>query len=260
MTQEIVNIEEEQQFSIATLPENLRQRIIDASNKLKSSSAVTVNKIRNDVKNFILPDGTETQSFAGIIVAVKHANIHYSSEYEEGVSNPPDCFAIQEGADDTSNDELLPHSMVTSPFSGACAHCSKLQWGSDKGGKGKGKECSEYVLLAVNVPSLGDDLFLLECKKANAKTADGYLANATAKFGHPILVTTNFTMGEKAKWAQTFVAQSPAPGALVTSLAERIDEGGAMLIERVKGSYKEPSAAPAPTEEPVNTGRKARER
>src|SRR5574343_171218 len=118
------------------------------------------------------------------IVAARHANIHYAKEYEEGVSNPPDCFAICDGIEDAANDELIPHSTVISKYATSCKECPKLQWGS--AAKGKGKDCSEYVLLAINIPTLGDDLYLLECKKANAKTADGYLATVTQKFTNPI--------------------------------------------------------------------------
>lgn len=252
----------EEQFSISALPESLQQRILEASNRLKESSVFQVNKIRNDVKNFIFPDGTEVTDFAGIIVAAKHANMHYAGEYEEGVSNPPDCFAILEASDDAACKDLNPHESVTSKYSPACGSCPKFQWGSDKGGKGKGKACSEYVLLAIAVPTLGDDLFLLECKKSNAKTVDGYLATVTNKYGHPIAVTTAFNMGNKGKWAHTYVAQSPAPQALVASLAERIDEAHFMLVERVKGAYNRSTGTPeaVPDSEQAVPGRKARER
>lgn len=185
-------------FSLASLPAELQAKILAASEQLSNAATISVNKIRNDAKAFIFPDGTETQSFAGIIVGIKHANIHFAGEYSEGKSNPPDCIAVCEGAIDASNVDLSPHNEVLMPYiAGHCGQCPKLQWNSDKGGKGKGKECSEYVMLAVSVPALGDDIYLLECKKGNAKTADGYLAAVRTKFGHPIAVLTQFAMGTK---------------------------------------------------------------
>lgn len=250
-----------QQTSLTALPENLQQRIMAASLRLKESSAVQVNKIRNDAKNFVMPDGDEADSFTGIIVAAKHANMHYASAYAEGITNPPDCLAIMDGSDDSSNVDLTPQKLVTSPYSGNCGSCSKLQWGSDKGGKGKGKACAEYVMLAIAVPSLGDDLFLLECKKGNARVVDNYLANVTNKHGHPIVVNTTFSMGIKNKWAQSFLAKSPVSDELVASLAGRIDEANAMLVERVKGAYQKAAVAANDTKTTdTSSGRAARAR
>lgn len=255
-----LTIVDSQQVAITALPESLQQRVLEASNRLKESASVQVNKIRNDMKNFILPDGEEADNFTGIIVAAKHVNMHYAMAYEEGVTNPPDCLAILEGADDVSCADLKPHRIVDSPYNAVCGRCAKLQWGSDKGGKGKGKECAEYVMLAVYVPSLGDDLFLLECKKGNSKVADSYLANVTNKFGHPIVVHTMFSMGKKAKWAQSFAATTPVSAELVASLAERIDEANAMIVERVKGAYRADNTPVEKVEVDKSSGRAARSR
>lgn len=248
----------EDTFSFASLSEDLQAKILAASEQLKNSAVFTVNKIRNDAKSFIFPDGFETQEFSGIIVAARHANIHYANEYKEGESNPPDCVAVSEQKDVPNND-LKPNSIVVEPYCASnCGACSKLQWGSDKGGKGRGKECAEFVLLAIAVPALGDDLYLLECKKGNAKTADGYLALTTNKFGHPITVLTKFSMGTKTKWNQEFVSVSSVSSDLVTNLAKRIDEADSMLISRVTSSYKQPTTNETSTTQDL--GRVARER
>lgn len=263
MTNEITTVDNEEMFSLASLDAGLQAKILAASQMLKASAPITINRIRLDAKAFIFPDGTEVQSFSGIIVAVKHANIHYSGEYEEGKSNPPDCIAVLDGSNDVPNTDLSPRAEVITKFNPTCAGCPKLAWGSDRGGKGKGKECAEHVLLAVYVPSVGDDLLLFEAKKGNAKTADGYLAITTNKYGHPIAVTTLFTMGEKAKWAQDFVAQNLATKELVTNLAGRMDEANEMLLARVTDAYKRglvSEAAPAVDPAATPPGRTARAR
>ena len=247
-------------YSLSNLPPELQAKILAASEQLKDSASITVSKIRNDQKAFIFPDASECATFAGIIVAVRHANIHFKGEYNEGQSNPPDCIAVSE-LNDVSNNDLTPHKDVMMPYyAGNCGGCAKLQWASDKGGKGKGKECAEYVLLAVNVPAFGDDLFLLECKKGNSKTADGYLATVSQKFGHPISVLTQFTMGAKTKWAQEFVATSRVSSDLVANLAGRIDEATAMLYARVVDAYKRGASAFENPPEVQDSGRQARER
>lgn len=261
--QELITTEDQEMFQLATLPAALQAKIAAASQRLKDSAQITINKIRLDAKTFILPDGTETQAFTGIIIAVKHCNIHYSGSYEEGKSNPVDCFAILEGEADASNGDLTPHSEVMMPYcAGTCASCHKLQWGSDGGGKKRGKECSEHVLIAVYVPSVGEDFLLLEAKKANAKIADGYLTKINSKFGHTVTIYTRFSMGEKTKWTQDFLAASPVSGELIANLANRFDEANLMLAARAVDAYKR--GVPVENSDPyvpeLEEGRKPRER
>lgn len=263
MTNEITTLDNEETFSLASLDASLQAKILAASQTLKSSAPITINRIRLDAKAFIFPDGTEAQNFSGIIVAAKHANLHYFGEYEEGKSNPLDCIAIQDGSEDLPNIDLIPRIEVVNKFNATCNGCPKLAWGSDKGGKGKGKECAEHVLLAVYVPTISDDLLLLEAKKGNAKVADGYLAITANKYGHPIAVNTMFSMGVKTKWAQDFVAQSLATKELVTNLAGRIDEANEMLVARVTDAYKRgltPEAQPPADLSAKPPGREARSR
>lgn len=221
---------------LSGLSEAMQKKIMAYSERISASSSISIPKIRNDAKSFIMPDGTETESFVGVIVGIKHANIHYSGDYEEGKSNPPDCVAVIEDGDAKCND-LSPHPKVISKYSTVCATCKKFEWGSDKGGRGRGKECAEYTLLALHVPSLGDRLHLLECKKSNSKDIDNYIRGITDRYGHPIAVTTKFTMGEGGKWQQNYSEQALVAEELITNLVERMEEANEMLVERVLGSY-----------------------
>jgi hypothetical protein len=223
-------------MSLANLPEELQKKILEYSKKIQESSTVSINKIRLDSKSYTFPDGTETQNFSGIIIGVKHANIWYKDEYVEGVTQSPACLAVG----DASCKGLTPASIVENPPNADCDTCPNFQWGS--AAKGKGKACAEYTLLAVYVPSMGDELFVLEQKKANSRVCDTYLTSVSKRFGSPIAVLTQFTMGEKNKWEQSFTPVSPVNSELLTTLASRMEEADDMLKAKVLDAYRKQPA------------------
>jgi len=256
MSNEIVTSNEET-TNLSHLPEALQAKILAAATRLKENSAVSVKKIRNDQKSFALPDGDEVEAFTGVIVVAKHTNMRYPT-YVEGSINSPDCFALLEGSNDASCMELIPHASVVDPKHTNCKDCPSFQWKS--AANGKGKDCSEYVMLVVNIPALGDELYLLECKKGNAKKVDDYISNVTSKYGHPIAVNTMFEMGKKGKWEHSYTATNPADMSIVANLATRMDEGNAMIDERVKGAYRAPSEILVTPPSDTSAGREARKR
>ena len=239
--------------ALSNLPEALQQKILAASKKIQESSSTTINKIRLDAKSYTFPDQNEVQSFQGIILATKHANVHYRGEYEEGVQNPVDCMAVG----DEACKDLSPHEKVESPHSSRCSTCDFFQWGS--GPRGKGKSCGEHTLLAVYVPSFGDDILLLEEKKKNSTIVDGYLKTIAKKHGHPIAVVTQFTIGETNKWEQSFAAVEAVKIELVTNLSSRIEEAEDMLTARVVDAYQK-SDMPVGSSEAEAPARQARSR
>jgi hypothetical protein len=236
------------------LPEALRDKIKATSEQL-ASCAVSVNRIAHRPTSWSLPNGDQTDVLVGHIIAVKHANLHYQGQYERGKVNPLDCFAVVENGDAPCKD-LVPHSLVESPYATKCGDCPKFQWGSF----GKGKECGEHTILAVNIPVLGDGIYVIDMKKGNSRVADNYVAAMRDKFGHPLAATTKFTIGEKREWEAELTAVGTTSQELVTNLAGRIDEAEAILLERVKGGYNPPGeAAAASTADapPVRRGKAA---
>ena len=242
---------------LANLPEALQAKIKATADSLKNSCAVAINRIAHQAQGWKMPDGEVVQSFTGIIVGIKHANIHYPGLYKKGIINPVDCFAVTEGDGDAACDSLSPHAMVEEPYGSTCATCPKFQWGSAL--MGSGKACAEHTLLAVNVPSLGDDIYLIEMKKGNSRIADSYIANTSTRYGHPIAVYTEFTIGRKAEWEAELVATANVNVDVISTLANQMDAANAMLLERAKGAYKSPTE-PANDSEPEAVGRKARAR
>jgi hypothetical protein len=229
------------ELAISGLSEELQLKILEASKRLQESAAASIGKIRLDAKAFILPDGTETPSFTAVIVEIKHANIYYDQDFEDGVTNPPACIAILPPGADVKSIDLTPHECVENPQHTNCKECPKFQWGSVGKGR-KGKACGEHTLLAINIPSLGDDIYLIEEKKANSKAVDAYLNNVAARYGHPIAVLTKFSVGVKNKWEHSFETVGFASQELITSLGARIEEASNMIYTRIVESYRRGTA------------------
>lgn len=242
------------EMSLANLSEEIQQKILAYSKRIQESAAISINKIRLDAKSYTFPDQTETQTFTGIIVGVKHANIYYKDEYQEGVTQSPVCLAVG----DVACKDLTPNKVVNDPCARQCVTCPNFQWGSANSGRGKGKACAEYTLLAVYVPTISEDLFIIEQKKANSRNCDAYLNSVTSRFGSPLAVQTRFSIGEKVKWEQNFLAVDPVNVDLIAKLVTRMDEADAMLTAKVVDSYNRSQAAPAANDEPEVNPRQAR--
>jgi len=249
-------------FSLDDLPEELKQKLVQYQEKLASGST-SVLRIRNDAKEFIFPDGTSVAKFQGTIVATKRANVHYAAAYQDGQVSPPDCFAVCSGTEDVDkNEDLVPHTDVVHPHGYNCRECLKFQWGSSTTGTKKGKDCSELILVAVIVPSLGEDIYVLEAKKGNAKEFGDYLFKVGTKFGFPQAVVTEFCAGaDGKKYVHSYTAVARNNAVIVTSAAEKIEEASMLLVERIRGSYSAGSTMeeiPFVTEAVPESGRKSR--
>lgn len=222
-------IAEETPFSV--LPPELQAKIKARADEIKAGCSVSVRRIPHRAKGFVSPDGTDMPSFVGVIVGNLHANLHYKGAYKRGEINPLDCFAYGT----TENKDLVPATEVVERYAVNCGTCPKFQWGSGQGGRGK--ECGEHTCLAVYVPALSDDIYVVDMKKGNSRVADNYLVNVTNKYGDPIAVMTKFEMGLKKDWEVTLTASMNADSSLVANLATRMDEAKNILVERVRSTY-----------------------
>jgi hypothetical protein len=213
------------------LPPELRAKVEAAQKEIQNSSVMSGKKIAPQAKlgnKYRFPDGTLVKKFTGIIVASMHANKHYPNAYDENNMQPPDCVAANKGAD-SPNSQLVPLAEVPEPYNRDCGSCPKFQWGSAR--QGKGKACAEYLLLALYVPALGNELVLMEQKKARAQQMDNYLRQHTTEVCPlPLLVQTEFSIGAGDDiWEQTFTAVGNTPREIVATLVPRIEEAKMML-------------------------------
>lgn len=86
---------------------------------------------------------------------------YYSSGFEEGSSEAPDCH---------SYDAVAPAADAAKPQAKACASCPRNVWGSKitESGK-KGRECADVKRLAVADPDNLDEAILLRVPAASLK-------------------------------------------------------------------------------------------
>lgn len=224
-----------EQTPFSTLPAELQAKIKARADEIKAGCSVSVRRIPHRAKGFASPDGNDMPSFTGVIVGNLHANLHYKGAYKRGEINPLDCFAYGTG----ETKDLVPAPEVVERYAVSCGACNNFMWGSGQGGSGKA--CGEHTCLAVYVPSLGDDIYVVDMKKGNSRVADNYLVNVTNKYGDPIAVMTKFEMGLKKDWEVTLTAVTNADANLVANLALRMDEAQNILVERVRSTYNAPA-------------------
>jgi hypothetical protein len=231
---------------LAGLPPEILAKIRSAANTIQNTATMSTRKIgvAKGGMGYKMPDDTNVKRFTAAVVAVKHANKNYPSAYVAGKYEPADCVAVCMGTDDATNEHLvpLPPKKYASTWpTGAtnCASCPRYQWGSNPNGSGKGKLCNEYTLAAVYIPALGEDLFLVEQKKARGQKFDTHIRRITDAFAHPAMVWTEFSIAENNEaFEQNFYPVDAVPMELFMKLAGRIDEANAILVDSVKNSLE----------------------
>lgn len=225
---------------LAGLPEEVLAKIRAAAQSIQTSSLISTRKIgiAKGGMSYKMPDDSNSKRFTGIVVAIKHANKNYPNAFVQGRFDPADCVAVCPGGLDSINDRLIPISESTKIYSPTgCGVCPRFQWGSNPAGSGKGKLCNEYTLAAVYIPSLGEDLYLVEQKKARGQRFDGHIRKITDAFGHPAMVYTEFVIAENDEaFDQNFYPVDRVPPELFIKLASRLDEANAILVDSVRSS------------------------
>lgn len=111
--------------------------------------APTGDKIKLEKQKFKLPNGDSLDYLDVVIVDFVYMNRYYSTGYEKDSIVPPDCFAIN-----PNDKELTPSvNSLDCQSQVGCAGCAQNQFGS----KGKGKACSNRIVMAVLPQDAGTD-------------------------------------------------------------------------------------------------------
>lgn len=140
-------------------------------------------RYRGEETKLLRAEGDPIASIEAIIVAsADHlSKLFYEGGYQEGNTNPPDCF---------SNDGIVPDAASPKKQNPVCATCPKNAWGSavNAATGGKGKACGDFKRTAI-VP-LADpknEVFggpmLLRIPAASLQDAASY-ADHCAKMGY----------------------------------------------------------------------------
>ena len=237
---EIVDDVADAEDNQALVPAALRQAILAAGAALSETATISTRKIR--VKDgggrYVLPGDTQVASFSGVIVAAKHANVHWPSAWVKNQITPADCGAVMPKGD-ARNADLTPMPHIPAPYAASCKNCQKLEWGSATTGTGKGKACTEMTVLAVFIPALGSDLFIVEQKKKKSQVIDGHIKNLIRMGGHPMMFLTRFEIGaDDDAFDQKFYVEDKTNQDLIAHLATRMDEANDLIYEHVRSSVE----------------------
>jgi len=199
---------------LSAVEQRIKDRLANVENSTQQS---TGNNISVKGSTFRLPSGATSQGPLNCIVLdYVNKNMHYPDTYVEGEFSEPTCYAIGRNIKD-----MVPSEAITAPINSHCHDCELNQFGS----KGRGKACSNNVLLAVLPDDFTEDSEVLTIKVA-AKGLKGW---------------ANYVRELKAlnvDPAQVVTSLSFAPGLAYPCLTfkhiggnERLDEVGPFLVK-----------------------------
>ncbi len=80
-----------------------------------------------------------------IVAAAIHEQVYYDKPFQQGIVNPPACFALGAVGSNLSAHETVGER----DYGPECVSCEMNAWGSSTTGSGKGKACGERRKLAI---------------------------------------------------------------------------------------------------------------
>lgn len=169
---------------IVSVQERIAQRLanIDRSTQAPASQRISTKGIK-----FTLPDGKESQGPLNcVIVDYINTNSWYDKPYNENDIQPPTCHAI--GRD---LKKMKPGSNIKNPVATQCDGCPKNEFGS----KGRGKECTNNVILAL-LPEGYDEnseLFTLKVSPKGLGPWSTYVRTLSEQKIDPVQVVTSIS-------------------------------------------------------------------
>jgi hypothetical protein len=132
--------------------------------------APTGDKVKISNKTFKLPSGDVLDFLDVVVVDFVYYNVYYDAAFDSNNITPPTCFAL--------NPE--PKGMAPSSNSpeGQCEQCSGC-WANEFGSNGKGKACSNRVLVAILPTDAKEDtpFAILDISPTAVKGFSSYLTS-----------------------------------------------------------------------------------
>ena len=178
---------EKQSTELESVQERIRNRLANINN---TTQQVTGQNISTKGKVFRLPDGKTSQGPLNcVVVDYINKNMYYNEQYVEGEYAEPDCVAVGREVK-----TMQPAETVENPVSELCDSCPKNQFGS----KGRGKACSNNVVLAILPEDFTDDseLFTLKVSATALKHWTKYVRGLANQGLDPAQVVTSISMDE----------------------------------------------------------------
>lgn len=221
--------------NVVSIMEALKAQAAAVSEKTAPASGSTIRTTQD--KQFILPDGTKTDTLQVVIVDFASKYAFYESKYDPKSITPPACFALG-----TNPLKMVPSKNAPLIQATDCQSCPNNQFGSD----GDGKACKNTRVLAVLPPDADADtpMWVLGVSPTALKGFDGFVSGVARVFQTPpIGVVTTISFDDSVTYAR-LVFTDPQPNENIAEHFGRQEEARAMLaVEPDVSQFK--SAAPA---------------
>jgi len=168
----------------------MEEEMAIAAAEMKANLGASSNRIRNNGKQFTLPDGTVAGSELKIVI-LGHVRAHalFQGTYNPNNPESPICAALGQ-----KESEMKPTDGVEKPQAPSCSECPSNEWGSATNG-GKGKECkNSYNVLVVCPDYSTTDTAILTIAATGMTNFDTSMKGIIKGCGHPTqaIVTAEF--------------------------------------------------------------------
>lgn len=211
-------------IDLPAVQKSYAQEVADLGKRIKASngSRITISQS----KTFMLPDGTELDTFQGIILDFGFANYYYPKAFKRGDISPPACYAIS-----ATSDGLVPAEKSTDIQSESnCEGCWATEWRS----KGNGKACQETRLIALITPDADETspIYILKISPTGTKALDAYINSCARKFQRPPRgIITTFKFDENSEYATVrFVDPEPTPDGMMAVAEALLPKAKGLLL------------------------------
>lgn len=223
--------------NVVSIMEALKAQAASVSEKTAPASGNTI-RITQD-KQFMLPDGTKTDTLQVVIVDFASKFTFYEGAFDPKNITPPACFALG-----TNPLKMVPSKNAPLSQATDCQSCPNNQFGSD----GNGKACKNSRILAVLPPDADADtpMWVLNVSPTALKGFDGFVASVSRMFQTPpIGVVTTISFDESVTFAK-LVFTDPQPNANIAEhFARQAEARDLLTAEPDVSQYKSPAKAPA---------------
>ena len=180
-----------------------RESMEDRLRGLGGGSGVSTIRLKN--RHFVFPDEELVPNELEVIVLDWALfNSYYKSEFVQGQTAFPDCFAVGQRAVDMVPSKNSPEIQNDGD---PCATCWANQFGS---GKGNGKACQNRINLAVLLYDEGSegDLYKISVSPTGIKGWKEYVGKLASKGRAPADVVTLLSFDKKVAYDKLVFAAS----------------------------------------------------
>jgi len=242
-------IPESSALDLASIPEDIRARVLALQSKIKDNVRITGNKIAIQRSGlFRLPDGTEAEEVTAIVISYRYRNNYYVDPFKQNEYKPPVCWAV--GFE--NNEHLTPSPNSTKLQANSCATCKKNEYASAP--NGRGKACSNSIQLAVMMPGMqSEDVFLLNASATSIRKVEPFLLQTSAN-GLPLQHQAIFSIDLSSGYSQLNVRKGP-PNTLAAEYIRFIESADMVLSAEPIIEQASANAPPTPVKP---SGREAR--